>query len=296
MKRASFLLLAGLMILTLSVPGPALAQSSSPTWNSTIYYYNPRPSAGSMGVTFANSGMGATPDDIPGVQVPSHAFGQVLVGSTGDYTGAATLSADIPLVAVYKQYDAAGGAYAPVLYSSFDAAQSGTTGKFYVPSLRHDDNYVSRVGIQNVETEPVDLTLDFYGANGSKTVSLSKPLASQGSFIFQAIDDASNVPGLVLRSTAHWSSAQLKPTGGHLPAWWLPLKISSRKGSVHTPMKAAARLPKPSICLTPTAAIPPTSNRPHFTSRMPAKPLPPSIFTITLPAEPESRVTFQPGR
>ncbi len=196
MKRASFLLLAALMILTLSLPGQAMAQSSAPTWNSTIYYYNPRANAGSMGVSFVNSGMGTTPDEIPGVQVPAHAFGQVLVGSTGDYTGAATLSADLPLAAVYKQYDAAGGAYAPVLYSSFDAAQSGTTGKFYVPSLQHDDNYVSRVGIQNIETETVNLTLDFFGANGSKTVSLSKPLASQGSFIFQISDDADNVAGI----------------------------------------------------------------------------------------------------
>jgi hypothetical protein len=184
------------MILTLSLPGSAMAQSSSPTWNSTIYYYNPRANAGSMGVTFVNSGMGTTPDEIPTIPVPSHAFGQVMVGSTGDYTGAASLSADVPLVAVYKQYDAAGGAYAPVLYSSFDATQSSLTGKFYIPSLRHDDYYVSRVGIQNVETETVNLSLDFFSANGSKTVSLLRTLASQDSFIFQTLDDAGNVPGI----------------------------------------------------------------------------------------------------
>jgi hypothetical protein len=196
MKRASFLLLAVLLILTLSIPGSALAQSGTPTWNSTIYYYNPQANAGSMGVTFVNSGTGTTPGEIPGIQLPGHAFGQVSVGSTGDYTGAATISADVPLVAVYKQYDAAGGTYAPLLYSSFDAAQSSTTGIFYVPSLLHTSSYVSRVGIQNIETEAVNLTLDFFGANGSKTVTLSRELASQGSLIFQIIDDADNVPGI----------------------------------------------------------------------------------------------------
>ena len=196
MKKISFLLLACVLILTLSLPGAALAQSSSPTWNSIIYYYNPLANSGTMGVTFTSTG--TTPDDQLGKPVPAHGFGQVMVGSTGDFKGAATLSADVPLVAVYKQY--AAGAYAPVLYSSFDATQSSVNGKFYLPSVLHAGYYVSKVGIQNVENEDVNLTLHFYDANGFEKIGSALPLTklihSQGSWIFQILDDDADVKGI----------------------------------------------------------------------------------------------------
>ena len=198
MKRISFLLLAVVFILTLSLPGAALADSSSPTWNSIIYYYNPLANSGTIGVTF--TGTGAVPGDQLGIPVPAHGFGSVLVGSTGDFKGAATLSADIPLVAVYKQYDFNQGPYAPVLYSSFDATQASVSGSFYVPSVVHAGYYVSKVGIQNVENETVDLTLHFYDANGiektGSTFPLTKTIDPQGSWIFQILDDADDVPGI----------------------------------------------------------------------------------------------------
>lgn len=176
------------------MPGAVLAQSGSPAWNSTIYYYNPQDRTGSMGITF--TGEGATPPDQLDMPVLPHAFGQVSVGSTGDFKGAAMLSADVPLVAVYKQYDAGGGAYAPVLYSSFDATQSSVDGKFYLPSVQHAGYYVSKVGIQNVENETVDLTLHFIDAAGAEKVALERTIDSQASLIFQILDDASNVPGI----------------------------------------------------------------------------------------------------
>ena len=198
MKRVSFLLLAALLVLTLSVPGSALADNGTPTWNSTIYYYNSGSTAGNMDVTFVNTGVGTTPAEIPSVPIAGHEFGNVNVGSTGDYKGAAMISADVPLVAVYKQYDEGGGTYAPVLYSSFDASQSGTTGKFYLPSVLHSGYYVSKVGIQNVESEAVKLTLHFIdAATGVDKVTLTnKILDSQGSWMFQILDDASDVPGI----------------------------------------------------------------------------------------------------
>jgi len=197
MKRVSFLLLAAILVLTLSLPGSALAQSGTPTWNSTIYYYNPRASAGNMGVTFVNTGTGTTPGDLLDVPVPAHAFGEVSVGSTGDYKGAAMLSADVPLAAVYKQYvDPTRGAYAPVLYSSFDATQIGANGKFYLPSVLHASYYVSKIGIQNVEAEAVTLTLHFYDSNGFEKINPAPThsIASQGSWIFQITDD--DIPGI----------------------------------------------------------------------------------------------------
>jgi hypothetical protein len=194
MKRFAFLTLVLVLILAVSMPGSAMNLAAAPTWNSTIYYYNPDAAEGSMTASFAGSG--AKPSDITKT-IPANGFGNISVGSTGDFKGAAMLSANIPLVAVYKQADANQGAYAPVLYTSFDASNAGTTGKFYVPTVLHEGYYVSKIGIQNVETEPVNLVLDFYdSATGLKvTTSLGTVhVASEGSYVFEMTD--TDVPGI----------------------------------------------------------------------------------------------------
>lgn len=187
MNRSACLVLAVILLLTISVPGSAMSPAAAPTWNSTIYYYNPS-TAGKLTASFVGSG--TTPDDIGPKVVPAHGFGQILVGSTGDFKGSAILSANIPLAAVYKQADAGSGAYAPVLYSSFDASQAGTSGKFYVPSVIHQGYYVSKIGIQNVENGAVNLVLDFYDATTGtrKTTLTPPPVAAEGSFVFEMTD------------------------------------------------------------------------------------------------------------
>jgi hypothetical protein len=190
MKRISFLLLVTALILTLSMPGAVMADNGSPTWNSIIYYFNPLARDGSMGVTFTGTGTGTPPVDQSDIPVKANGFGFVAVGGTGDFKGAAMLSADVPLVAVYKQFvDPSGGAYAPVLYSSFDATQSSVNGEFYIPSIVHAGYYVSKVGIQNVEDDPINLTLHFFDANGVEQLTLPKSIAGRGSLIFQLTDD-----------------------------------------------------------------------------------------------------------
>jgi hypothetical protein len=192
MNRSACLVLALIFLLTISVPGSAMSPAAAPTWNSTIYYYNPS-TAGKLTASFV--GLGTTPPDV-NKDVPAHGFGQILVGSTGDFKGSAILSANIPLAAVYKQADAGSGAYAPVLYSSFDASQAGTSGKFYVPSVIHLGYYVSKIGIQNVENGAVNLVLDFYdAATGThKTTLTPPPVAAEGSFVFEMTD--TDVPGI----------------------------------------------------------------------------------------------------
>jgi hypothetical protein len=183
MNRSACLVLAAVLLLTISVPGSAMSPAAAPTWNSTIYYYNPS-TAGKLTASFV--GLGTTPPDV-NKDVPAHGFGQILVGGTGDFKGAAMLSANVPVAAVYKQADAGSGAYAPVLYSSFDASQAGTSGKFYVPSVIHQGYYVSKIGVQNVETEAVNLVLDFYdAATGTRKTTLTPPpVAAEGSFVFE---------------------------------------------------------------------------------------------------------------
>jgi hypothetical protein len=194
MKRLAFLAMVIVLILTVSVPGSAMNLAAAPTWNSTIYYYNPDAVEGSMTASFVGSP--TIPLDITKT-ILAHGFGQISVGSTGDFKGSAILSANIPLAAVYKQSDANNGAYAPVLYTSFDASRAGTSGKFYLPTVLHEGYYVSKVGIQNVETEEVKLTLEFYdGATGQKvpTTLGTITVPAEGSYVFEVTD--TDVPGI----------------------------------------------------------------------------------------------------
>ena len=95
MKRLAMIGLACLLALTLGLPGPVMADNNPPTWNSTIYYYNPQPNTGTMGVSF--TGQGTVPPDQLNLPVKEHEFGTISVGSTGDFKGAATLSAITPM-------------------------------------------------------------------------------------------------------------------------------------------------------------------------------------------------------
>jgi len=66
-----------------------------------------------------------------------------------------------------------------------------------VPSVLHEGYYISRIGIQNIENETVNLTLHFYDSTGVEKVTISdKSIDAQGSYIFQIIDDEDNIPGI----------------------------------------------------------------------------------------------------
>lgn len=185
MKRAVFLLPVILLLSALLLPGSVSAQRVTPTWNSAIYYYNPTfPDVGHVQAIFM--GTGTVPEAAP-KDIPPHGFGRFLIGSTGDFQGAAILSADVPLAAVYKQFDINGSAFAPLLYSSFDVSQAGDSGFFYVPSVMRSGSYTSRIGIQNVELVPVNLHMTFYDRTGAVKATLDRSLTTgdnDSSYIF----------------------------------------------------------------------------------------------------------------
>ncbi len=176
MKRAVLLLPVLLLIAALVLPGSALAQRVTPTWNSAIYYYNPTfPDVGHVQAVF--TGEGSVPPAEP-KDIPPHGFGRFLIGSTGDYQGSAVLSADVPLAAVYKQFDVNGNAFAPLLYSSFDVSQAGDNGFFYVPTVMRSGSYTSRIGVQNVELVSVNIAIRFYDRSGNLKATLNRSLSS----------------------------------------------------------------------------------------------------------------------
>jgi hypothetical protein len=195
MRRAAFLLI--ILVLALSVMGPdtALAQPSaaSATWSSNIIYFNLSPISDpskpkNLQVVINGNGKPFTQSDTIRYQYFSNT---ILAGSIGQsYTGSAVVSAEVPVVAVYKQVASSSNPYSPILYTSFSVDQAGD-GVFYVPSVQRSPTYVSQIGIQNVEAVDLTITLDFYVKDGNKltfAVQPSQVIKSQTSWVFKLSD------------------------------------------------------------------------------------------------------------
>ena len=156
------------MALMLALPGAARAQSSlTPTWSSMIAYYNPSNSSSGtteMSIIYYKSTGGS--EVTKGLPLLGHQSGVVLVGSTANFKGSAVISSDVPLMAVYKQESIGKEAFSPILYSSFDLSRAGE-GDFYLPSVQRTALMNTQVGIQNIGSISIEVSLDFYNDSGT---------------------------------------------------------------------------------------------------------------------------------
>ena len=207
MRRAAFLLI--ILFLALGVMGPETARaqpSSAPTgasatWSSDIIYFNLTSITGkdskgniipkNLTVEFSGNGTTAEYKDTISYQYYSNT---ILAGSIGkSFAGSAVLSAEVPVVAVYKQVSSNSNPYSPILYTSFSLDQAGN-GKFYVPSVERNPAFVSQIGVQNIEAVDLDLTLNFYPAGGGAPYTATKAgVKSQSSYVFK-LSDLPNFP------------------------------------------------------------------------------------------------------
>jgi hypothetical protein len=220
MRRAAFLMI--ILVLALGVLGPetALAQpsaaSASATWSSNIIYFNlsnipldskSQPIPKNLTVAFNGNGTSINQNDTISYQYFSNT---ILAGSIGkSFAGSAVVSAEVPVVAVYKQVASSSNPYSPILYTSFSADQAGN-GTFYVPSVQRGPTYVSQIGIQNIEAVALDISLDFYPDDGSSKITFAppqNPVQSQNSAVFK-LSDLSGFPmsfkgALVIHAVPH---------------------------------------------------------------------------------------------
>lgn len=190
MKRAAFFILAITLIASLALPTPVQAQSVSTaqTWTSIIYYYNPGEDT-EISVNYyttAGGNAGASAK----IDVPTHGSGEIYIGETSvpdGFKGSAVLLADTEIQAIYEQAPSADPNYSRLLYSAFEFDQGAAT--LYVPSISNDPKgFISQVGIQNIVSVPISLTLRFYDAAGAQIGNDLTPadIAVNASYIFQA--------------------------------------------------------------------------------------------------------------
>ena len=194
-----FAILAIVAVLaSLLVPAAAFAQTGSTyqTWTSSITYYTPSDTAGTLQVDFYGSdGMQYS---APAIAMAPHKAGSLLVGSVStvpaSFSGSAVLSSDVQVVATAVQFAAGAeaGNFGRLLYSGFSDTNAAST--FYIPTflnMAFGTKTSSRVGVQNVEGFAINANLKFY-ATGVAAPQAEKNVSipAQSSYIFQPADIA----------------------------------------------------------------------------------------------------------
>lgn len=166
------------LIVSLSMVGLGRAQAQSATnqtWTSSITYYTPSDTPGTLTISFYPEGSGSA-ITLPPFQLNPHQAGSLFVGGVtqlGSFVkGSAVLNADVPIVATYVQFATypETNNYPRLIYSGFSEGAS----TFYIPTfLNGQFGSTSLMGIQNLESFDSTIEVSFY-AVGSTTPTLIK--------------------------------------------------------------------------------------------------------------------------
>lgn len=207
--RAIVVLLALLAVPVLSVYAQSATNDAS--WDSSITYYTPSDTGGTLQVSYYPEDGSAAIQADP-ITLQGHKAGSLYIGSVSGmpttFAGSAVLSADVPIIATNVQFAAGGqgGEYGRLLYNGFQGDEAATT--FYIPTvLRQVYGSTSMVAIQNAENSPITANLRVY-APGSTTPTVDEDYAipAQSSEILSA----SEMPGMPVGFTG---SAVISATG-----------------------------------------------------------------------------------
>lgn len=190
--KKKFLLIASLLLLFAGLSSSSVfAQSAtSQTWTSSITYYTPDDTGGTMSVNYYAEGS-ATSVDVQNRNLSPHAAGSIFIGSTNvpaGFEGGAVISSNVEVTAVNVQFAANGQSnnYGRLLYSGFNDTQAAQT--FYIPTVLYQRfNSTSLIGVQNIESFEIDVTLDLYPV-GSTTpaASIDQTIPAQSSWVASA--------------------------------------------------------------------------------------------------------------
>lgn len=197
------------VLTTFAAPGPLYSQEATrPTegdreephhaaatwlWSSALAYFNPTDAVGTFGVDFHKPD-GSTVS-LPQMVVEAKSPGVLYIGSTftEPFQGSAVVSSDIALTAIYLQEGPTKKKTSPVLSNSLAENMVGA-GSYHLPDVRRSSSSSTWIGIQNLETEDVAVTLDFISASAGAKVTYPWPAPVRS--LSSAILDIATVPGL----------------------------------------------------------------------------------------------------
>ena len=205
MNRSSFnrfalaaLLAAGAMPLSALRTTQAQPPSGSVSFTTRIYVQNPNPNPASVIVNFFDELGSGMPHS---VNVPlnlnSNGSTEILVGTLSGlgsgWKGSAVISADQPVVAASMQVPPSG--YGHMMSNAFTSAE-GTSNLFLTTFLRNVGNEVSLFGVQNIESEAINIRARFIDTAGNPVITPTLVLQANTAKFFDAANAAATIgPG-----------------------------------------------------------------------------------------------------
>ncbi|MEM2795087.1 MAG: hypothetical protein QXY49_04450 [Thermofilaceae archaeon] len=196
------------MIFAVVVSGARAQSATSQTWTSSITYYTPSSSGGTLQVNYY---AGTNLYQGPIISLVPHKAGSLFIGTVSTvpdgFVGSAVLRSDVPVVATYVQFAAGAeaGNYGRPIYSGFSPQDAATP--FYVPTVLYQKfNTTSRIGVQNVEDFEITALLKFYEVgNPTPIAQKSVDIPAQASYVFAPSEITGLTPGfngsLVIEAT-----------------------------------------------------------------------------------------------
>jgi len=193
-------LLAAASALPLSTLRTTQAQppSASQTFTTRIYVQNPNPNPASGIINFFDELGSGMPHS---VNVPlnlnSNGSTEILVGLLSGlgsgWKGSAVISADQPVVAASVQVPPTG--YGHMMSNAFTSAE-GTSNLFLTTFLRNVGNEVSLFGVQNIESEAINIRARFIDTAGNPVITPTLVLQANTAKFFDAANAAATIgPG-----------------------------------------------------------------------------------------------------
>ena len=168
LRRTGIAIVVALLLVgSLGLVGVSAQSATNAVWSTSITYYTPSDTGGTLQISYYPEGGGSRIDAAP-ITLAPHKAGSLFIGAvsgmTNTFSGSAVLSADVPVVAT--AVNLAGNDYPRPLYSGFDASQASDT--FFIASVLYRKfGSTSLLSIQNIGQASVNATLSVYAAGAT---------------------------------------------------------------------------------------------------------------------------------
>jgi len=190
-------LLAAASALPLSTLRTTQAQppSASQTFTTRIYVQNPNPNPASGIINFFDELGSGMPHSVNfPLNLNSNGSTEILVGTLSGlgsgWKGSAVISADQPVVAASVQVPPSG--YGHMMSNAFTSAE-GTSNLFLTTFLRNFGDEVSLFGVQNIESEAINIRARFIDTGGNPVITPTLVLQANTAKFFDAANAAATI-------------------------------------------------------------------------------------------------------
>jgi hypothetical protein len=194
---ATLLAAAALPLSTLRTT-QAQPPSASQPFTTRIYVQNPNPNPASGVINFFDELGSGMPHSVNvSFNLNSNGSTEILVGTLSGlgsgWKGSAVISADQPVVAASIQVPPSG--YGHMMSNAFTSAE-GTSNLFLTTFLRNVGDEVSLFGVQNIESEAINIRARFIDTAGNPVITPTLVLQANTAKFFDAANAAATIgPG-----------------------------------------------------------------------------------------------------